>query len=75
MRIGKPRSLRVAGAIFEGSPYRMGVEVPIPLSTPADAQLWITIEGWDGSVHQTTIPLAKASPKTIEWLAKNGDQP
>jgi len=75
MRVGKPRSLRAAGAIFEGSPYRLGAEVPVPTTTQADDQLWITLEGWDGSVHQKAIPLTEASPKTIEWLAKNGDKP
>ncbi|WP_426140167.1 thiamine pyrophosphate-binding protein [Pseudomonas sp. DWP3-1-2] len=74
MRMGKPRSLRAAGAIFEGSPYRLGAEVPIPTSTQADDELWITLEGWDGSVHQKAIPLTQASPQTVQWLARPGDK-
>lgn len=74
IKVGKPRSLRTAGAIFEGSPYRMGAEVPVP-ATHADDALWITMEGWDGSVHQASLPLADASPKTAEWLKTHGDKP
>ncbi|MEQ7921811.1 hypothetical protein ABQX22_21635 [Xanthomonas sp. WHRI 1810A] len=75
MRIGKPRSLRTAGAIFEGSPYRMGAEVSVSPSASPNDELWITLEGWDGAVHQTTLALAKASPKTVEWLKSQGDRP
>lgn len=75
LRIGKPRSLRAAGAIFFGSPYRMGASVPIPVRTKADAELWITMEGWDGSMHQASIPLAQASPATLTWLNRQGVKP
>jgi len=75
LHLGKPRSLRAAGSIFVGNPYRMNAEVPVAVSTQTDAELWITVEGWDGSVHQATVPLTKASPKTVEWLAKNGGKP
>ncbi|MDH1263686.1 thiamine pyrophosphate-binding protein [Pseudomonas sp. GD03944] len=72
VRVGKPRSLRAAGGIFFGSPYRMSANVPIPPRTKPDADLWITIEGWDGVVHQASIPLAEASPATIAWLKQQG---
>lgn len=72
LRIGKPRSLRAAGGIFFGSPYRMGATVPVPPKTKPDAELWVTMEGWDGSMHQGSIPLSKASPSTVAWLAKQG---
>ncbi|WP_025127282.1 hypothetical protein [Pseudomonas sp. PH1b] len=72
LRIGKPRSLRAAGVIFFGSPYRMGASLPIPEKTRADAELWITMEGWDGSLHQAAIPLSQASPATVAWLEKQG---
>ncbi|WP_352339884.1 hypothetical protein, partial [Psychrobacter sp. 16-MNA-CIBAN-0192] len=72
MRIGKPRSLRAAGVIFFGTPYRMGAGLPIPERTPPDAELWITMEGWDGSMQQASIPLSQASPATVAWLNKQG---
>lgn len=72
LRIGKPRSLRAAGVIFFGTPYRMGTQLPIPEKTRTDAELWITMEGWDGSMHQASVPLAKASPATVAWLENKG---
>ena len=72
LRIGKPRSLRAAGTIFFGAPYRMITSLPIPPRTRPDADIWITIEGWDGSMHQASVPLAKASPATVAWLEKQG---
>jgi len=75
LRIGKPRSLRAAGVIFFGTPYRMGASLPVPEKTQADAELWITMEGWDGAMHQAAIPLSQASPATIAWLNKQGGKP
>jgi len=72
LRIGKPRSLRAAGTIFFGAPYNMGTSLPISPRTKPDAQIWITLEGWDGSMHQASVPLAKASPATVAWLEKQG---
>nr|WP_100546821.1 MULTISPECIES: thiamine pyrophosphate-binding protein [unclassified Pseudomonas] len=75
LRIGKPRNLRAAGGLFFGSPYRMGTSIPVPPRTKPDAELWITAEGWDGTVHQASIPLAEASPATIAWLKQQGGKP
>lgn len=68
LRIGKPRSLRTAGAIGFGSVYNMQIGVLIPRDTPPDAQLWLTAEGWDGSMHSTSFPLTEASAATMKWL-------
>ncbi len=72
LRIGKPRSLRAAGTIFFGAPYRMITNLPVPPRTRPDAQIWITIEGWDGSMHQGSVALAQASPATAAWLEQQG---
>lgn len=72
LRVGKPRSLRAAGTLFFGPAYRMGTSLPVPARTRPDAALWITIEGWDGQLHQASVPLAKASPATVAWLEQQG---
>ncbi|KJK01986.1 thiamine pyrophosphate-binding protein [Pseudomonas sp. 21] len=70
LRIGQPRSLRAAGGLFAGTPHQQFAEVTIPARvTPAD-ELWLTVEGWDDAVHQTQIPLDKASPSLVAWLEK-----
>ena len=40
-----------------------------------DAELWITMEGWDGAMHQASIPLSQASPATLAWLNQQGGKP
>lgn len=72
LRVGKPRSLRAAGGIFFGSGYSAFASVPIPAKTDPDAELWVTMEGWDGSMHQGSIPLSQASPATVAWLKQQG---
>jgi len=74
LRIGKPRSLRAAGALFFGSPYRMGANLPVPARAKPGNLLWVTMEGWDGTVHQGSIPLIDASPATVAWLQQQGDK-
>lgn len=73
IRVGKPRSLRAAGGIFFGSPYRQLAGLHVPERTAPDAEVWITLEGWDGSMHQIALPIAEASPTTAEWLSKRGN--
>ncbi|GAB2603232.1 thiamine pyrophosphate-binding protein [Nitrincola alkalisediminis] len=70
MRIGKPRNLRTAGAISFGTPYRQFISVPITDSATADADIWLTLEGWDGSVHQISMPLADASPSAATFIQR-----
>lgn len=72
VRVGKPRTLRAAGGLFFGTPYLQQASVRIPENADADAELWITLEGWDGSVHQAAIPLSEASPSTVAWMKKRG---
>ena len=68
LRVGKPRGLRTAGSIGFGDPFRQLVDVRVPETTSPDAALWITFEGWDGSVRETSMLLADASPATVAWL-------
>ena len=72
VRVGKPRSLRAAGGLFFGTPYRQLANLPIPDRTTVDSEIWITLEGWDGSVHQVAVPLGEASPVTLAWLKRRG---
>ncbi|MFT3815682.1 MAG: PepSY-associated TM helix domain-containing protein [Acidovorax sp.] len=68
LRVGKPRGdIRTSGGLFSGSPFRQFIAVHIPHDVRPDAQFWLTLEGWDGSVHRAPIPLAEASPATFQW--------
>lgn len=70
LRVGKPRNIRTMGALFSGTPYRQTAEIRIPDRTTADDELWLTLEGWDGTLHQATIPIRTASPLMAAWLEK-----
>lgn len=68
LRVGRPRGeIRTSGVLFAGSPYRLFTNLRVPESLSPDAELWLTLEGWDGSVHRQAIPLAVASPATVKW--------
>ena len=68
LRIGKPRGdIRTAGALFSGSPYRQLVTLRMPGTVRPDVDVWLTLEGWDGSVHRVSLPLSDASPITHQW--------
>lgn len=73
LRLGKPRNLRTAGGIFFGSAHSMGVSIPVSVNTPEEASLWVTMEGWDGSLHQGSVSLKQASPATLIWLQHTRD--
>lgn len=58
LRVGKPRSVRTLGALAEGNPYAWEAEVTIPPALSGDEDLWLTVESWDGALHQAAVPLA-----------------
>jgi hypothetical protein len=70
LKTGKARSLRAAGFLFYGTPYRQTAEIVIPETASADESLTLTLEGWNGEVHHAAIPIAEASPVTAQWLRK-----
>lgn len=68
LRVGKPRNIRTMGALFSGTPYRQIAEMRVPERTTADDELWLTLEGWDGTLHEARIPIRTASPVMAAWL-------
>ncbi|MET0313495.1 MAG: thiamine pyrophosphate-binding protein [Hansschlegelia sp.] len=72
IKIGKPRSIRSAGALFAGTPYRQTAGLQVPPTATAASEVWLTLEGWDGSVSQSMLPLSEASPATADWLRRAG---
>ncbi|MCG5241847.1 hypothetical protein [Azospirillum doebereinerae] len=59
LRVGKPRNLRAAGALGFGNPYEREAEVAMPANPTGTEELWLTVEDWTGTVHQTSLPLAE----------------
>ncbi|CAO3426313.1 hypothetical protein [Azospirillum doebereinerae] len=59
LRVGKPRSLRAAGALAFGNPYEREADVSVPDAPTGREELWLTVEDWNGTVHQASVPLAE----------------
>jgi len=56
------------GEVFGGNPYRSFADMKLGRNPTTDDKVWITVEGWDGSLYQATLPLEQASPVTVQWL-------
>lgn len=70
LRVRQPRSLRGAGIVFNGARWTRRVEIQIPPGTRSDDQLWLTVEGMDGSVHQVGLDIASLSPETARYIER-----
>lgn len=68
LKVHKPRSLRGAGIEFIGSRWDRFVEIQLPGNTRANSELWLTVEGKDGSVHQTSVRMHDIAPTTAQWF-------
>lgn len=74
IRLGKPRSLRAAGALFSGSPQRLTADMPVPDSAATGDGLWLTVEEWNGTTHKAEAALAEVSPATAGWLRRKEEK-
>ncbi|ANH03412.1 hypothetical protein [Shinella sp. HZN7] len=70
LRVGKPRNIRAAGALFGGNPFKLTASVQMPPSTSQDSVLWLTIETWAGEIHQAYVPLSTLSPATADFFGQ-----
>ena len=68
LKIRKPRSLRAAGLVFFGERWDRWVEIQIPSKARLSDQLWLTVEGKDGSVHHVALDIDKVSPSLAAFL-------
>jgi hypothetical protein len=83
LRARQPRSLKAAGIplrsdrnmsrglSFQGNRLHMA-----RILIPPEEQLWLTVEGWNGEIHQTAMEIARVSPALARFLAgKEAAQP
>ncbi|MBK1663803.1 hypothetical protein CKO38_04050 [Rhodospirillum rubrum] len=74
LRIGKPRNIRTLGALAYGNPHFAMAQVPVPEGLTGKEELWLTIEGWDGTLHQTSWPLAAVTGQGADQETKEGNR-
>lgn len=70
LKVHKPRSLRGAGITFGGSRWDRSVEIQLPSRGGPETEVWLTVEGKDGSVHQRGWRMDEISPATARWYAQ-----
>lgn len=68
VKVNKPRNERTTGMAFMGARWERRAEIPLPSTSNADSELWLTVIGKDGSVHQSAVPLAQVAPSTVAWF-------
>lgn len=57
LRLGQPPNDRNLGEPLHGNPYRLAVELPLIAQPKAGQAVWLTLEDWDGTLHQTSWPI------------------
>lgn len=67
-KVRKPRSLRAAGINFGGARWTRFVEIAIPLASKLEDQLWLTVEGKDGTVYHQAFDFEQLSPATAAFI-------
>ena len=68
LKVNQPRSARAVGMAFMGQRWERRVEIPLPSTTQADSELWLTVVGKDGSIHQTALRMDRVSPASVAWF-------
>ncbi|WP_051236220.1 DUF3325 domain-containing protein [Ottowia thiooxydans] len=68
LKVHKPRSAQATGMGFSGQRWERRVEIPLPSTTRADSELWLTVVGKDGHIHQSAWRMDQVSPATVAWF-------
>jgi len=74
VKVGKPRTKRAPGAVLHGTVGNQHAHTPIPKTLKDDAELWLTIESWDGEFYQTSWSLMPDGINTVDLRASQADE-
>lgn len=70
LKVNKPRSANASGMGFVGQRWERRVEIPLPSTTQAGSELWLTVVGKDGRVHHSAWPMEQVAPTTVIWFER-----
>ena len=68
LKVNRPRSAQATGMAFSDLRWERRVEIPLPSTVTADSELWLTVVGKDGSVHQKVWRMSEVAPATVAWF-------
>lgn len=69
LKVHRPRSSRNYGSVFTGPHWDRQAGIQLPANVTAENELWLTVVGRDGSVHQASWRMDEVSPGTVAWFA------
>lgn len=69
LKVNRPRAMRALGVAFEGARWERSTQIQLPSNLTDRSELWMTVVGKDGAVHQASWPMAAVSPATVIWFA------
>lgn len=70
LKVHKPHQLRASGMAFEGARHERKTEIQLPSTTRAGSELWLTVVGKDGAVHQASVRMDRVAPATVAWFER-----
>lgn len=73
LKVNRPRSERSRGVSFEGNNWARNAEIQMPANLTKASELWLTVVGKNGAVHQISWPMSEASPATVAWFERQGE--
>lgn len=68
--VGKPTGKRLPGALLHGNPYAWDAHLVFPKALDGAATIWLTAEGWDGSVHHAAWPLPEDTARAAGYIGR-----
>ena len=66
VKINKPRTTRAPGMVIHGAVGAQHAHMKVPKKLRDNAELWLTIEDWDGNFHQASWPLMPDGILTVD---------
>ncbi|MEM9605200.1 MAG: PepSY-associated TM helix domain-containing protein, partial [Pseudomonadota bacterium] len=66
VKINKPRTTRAPGMVIHGVEGAKHAHMKVPDTLKDDAEIWLTIEDWQGNFHQARWPLMPDNQMTFD---------
>lgn len=68
LKVREPRSTTAAGNAFFGRGEEKAVQIPIPVAATLSDDLWLTVEGNDGTFHHQPLSIERLSPSLATFI-------
>ncbi|MEM7564038.1 MAG: PepSY-associated TM helix domain-containing protein, partial [Pseudomonadota bacterium] len=66
VKVRKPRTTRAPGMVVHGAVGMLHAHMPVPKKLKEGAELWLTVEDWQGNFYQVSWPLMPDGRQTVD---------